>query len=209
MDTYYPPSLVYENVRKMLTRRGCALVDPALTEADVIKKMVSPEYIVVRGLRAENDQRGAAEVNAVIIAPDSAALKKIAQLKRAVAAAAVTTRQIPLEILLITPELLADRLLKKEELLEKHDNVSVYNYVYGIFITDITEHVSAPKHELVPEDEVVAFCKRYYTTREKFSKISSSDPQAVWLGLRPGMVVRIHRVSETAGTAPAFRVCVR
>ncbi len=207
MDTYYRPWLVYENVCKMITHRGCELRDQPLTEADIVKRMVSPEFVIVRGTRRPGDQRGAGDVVAIIIAPDSKVAKKIAHLKKAITAALANKGATPMEILLITSELMADRLVKKEDLVEKYTDVSIFNHKYDIFIIDITDHVSAPKHELVPEAEVNQFCERYHTTRDKFSKISVTDPQSVWLGLRPGMVVKIYRISETAGIAPAFRVC--
>jgi DNA-directed RNA polymerase subunit H (RpoH/RPB5) len=103
---------------------------------------------------------------------------------------------------------MVDRLTKQENL-DLPEGVTLANYPYKLFLINITEHVSVPKHEIVPHEEVNAFCKRYYTTREQFSKISVADPQAIWLGLQPGMVVKVTRTSETAGEAPSYRICIK
>jgi DNA-directed RNA polymerase subunit H len=205
----YVPWLVYENVSKMLVKRGCILVNPLLPEADVVKKMVQPEYVLLHGRRTIDDPRGAADVVSIVIAPDSKVAKNAAHLKKAITDALALKKAAPMEILFITNELMPDRLIKQDDLYSKHVDVTLFNYEYKIFIVDITDHVSAPVHLLVPEAEITEFCKKYYTTRDKFSKIPTTDPQAVWLGPRPGMVVKILRASESAGIAPVYRVCVK
>ena len=114
-----------------------------------------------------------------------------------------------MEILLITKEPMPERLIKQDEFKADNKDVTISNYSYNIFLVDITEHVSVPKHELTDAAEITKFCERYHTSKEQFSKIPMSDPQAIWLGLRPGMVIRILRASETAGEAPTYRICIK
>lgn len=204
----YQPGLVYTNVRTMFKNRGAVLADNELSESELIQKMNHHEYISTYAVRDAKDPRGPATIVAIIIDEHSRIAKATAQLGKILAVAMKQKKaNVPLEILLITREPMQDRLMKKDDIVP--EGVTISNYPYTIFLLDITKHVSAPKHELVDEKEVAAFCARYHTSKEYFSKIPMSDPQSIWLGLRPGMVVRIIRVSETAGEAPTYRICIR
>ena len=202
------PVLVYENVQLMFRKRGATPTGEQLTEQDIIRKMNQLEYVMTTATRAATDPRGEAVIIAVIIDANSKIARAAANLEKTIAVAIKQKKaNVPLELLLITKDPMQERLLKKENLAP--DGVIISNHVYTIFLVDITNHVSAPKHELVSDEEVRTFCARYHTSKEQFSKIPQSDPQAIWLGLCPGMVVRIIRASETAGEAPTYRICIR
>jgi DNA-directed RNA polymerase subunit H len=204
----YRPGLVYSNVRCMFKNRGALPADNELSESELIQKMNHQEYIMTSAVRDASDPRGEATIIAVIIDESSRIAKATAHLQKILAVAMKQKKpNIPLEILLITHEPMQDRLMKKDDIVP--EGVTISNHPYTIFLLDITKHVSSPKHELVDEKEISAFCARYHTSKEYFSKIPLSDPQSIWLGLRPGMVVRIIRVSETAGEAPTYRICIR
>jgi DNA-directed RNA polymerase subunit H (RpoH/RPB5) len=192
----------------MFKKRGAELVDQPLSESELIQRMNNREYVMTSAVRGPEDLRGAATIIAVIVDENSRIAKATANLEKIIA---IATKQkkpnIPLEILLITHEVMQDRLMKREDLVP--EGVTIHNYPYTIFLIDITQHVSSPRHELVSEKDVRDFCSRYHTSKEYFSKLPQSDPQAIWLGLRPGMVVRILRASETAGEAPAYRICIK
>jgi DNA-directed RNA polymerase subunit H (RpoH/RPB5) len=204
----FQPGLVYENVQIMFKKRGAVPTGEQLTEQDIIRKMNQSEYVMTTAVRAADDPRGEAVITAIIIDANSKIARAAANLEKTIAIAVKQKKaNVPLEILLITKEVMQERLMKKENLAP--DGVTISNHPYTIFLVDITSHVSAPKHELVSDAEVSAFCARYHTSKEQFSKLPQSDPQAIWLGLRPGMVVRVIRASETAGEAPIYRICIR
>lgn len=204
----YQPGLVYSNVRTMFTRRGAVPSDVELSEPDLIQNINHREYIMTSAVRPATDPRGEAVITAVIIDENSRIAKASAQLEKILTIAIKQKKpNVALEILLITKEPMQDRLMKRDDIAP--EGVTISNHPYTIFLLDITKHVSAPKHELVLESEVAEFCTRYHTAKEYFSKLPMSDPQAIWLGLRPGMVVRIIRASETAGEAPIYRICIR
>lgn len=205
----YTPGLVYENVCIMMKKRGAVLNTAALGEQQILQQMNQREYIMVSAVRDASDPRGAATIIAVIIEPNSSISKTAKSLNKILTLAVKQKTANPMEILLITTEKMQERLTKQDEFKEEHKGVTINNYLYSIFLVNITEHVSAPKHELTDEKEIADFCKRYHTTKEQFSKIPASDPQAVWLGLVPGMVVRVVRASETAGEAPVYRICIK
>jgi DNA-directed RNA polymerase subunit H (RpoH/RPB5) len=204
----YQPALVYYNVLAMFENRGARPDAEPLPESELIRQMNNREYIMTSANRGPEDIRGAGTMVAVIVDENSRIAKATAQLEKIIALAAKQKKPgIGLEIILITQTVMQDRLMKREDLAP--EGVFVSNHPYSIFLVNITKHVSSPKHEIVPEQEVAEFCARYHTAKEYFSKLPMSDPQAIWLGLRPGLVVRIIRASETAGEAPTYRICTR
>ena len=208
MSDFYVPGEVYTNLRKMIIRRGGVPSDAELTNKQITQQLSQREYIIMAATRPATDPRGAATIAVVLVAPESKLVRATASLKKLLRDAMKLKKAEPLEVLLITKEPMQERLTDQEEIKEKNPNVIIENYVYTIFLVDITMHESSPEHQLA-SDEEMAFCKQYYAQRADFPKIPVSDPQAVWLGLRPGMVVKIIRPSESAGYAPTYRVCVK
>lgn len=209
MADLYIPGEVYTNLRKMIVRRGGVPSDPELNNKQIAQLLSQREYIIISAERPQEDLRGAATIGVVLIAPGSKVVRASATLKKLMRDVMKLKKAVPLEVLIITDEPMQERLMVHDEIKDKHTGVSIENYPYMIFLVDITAHESSPEHYLVSEDEISAFCKRYRVQKSDFSKILSSDPQAVWLGLRPGMIVRIIRPSESAGYAPTYRVCVK
>jgi DNA-directed RNA polymerase subunit H (RpoH/RPB5) len=77
-----------------------------------------------------------------------------------------------------------------------------YNmHPYRVFSLDIPRAQIVPKHEVADPAAVAAFLARERLTLADLRQISSADPPVVWVGGRPGQVVRITAPSETAGEA--------
>lgn len=74
---------------------------------------------------------------------------------------------------------------------------------------NITQHVLVPKHQRLPETEVPELlAKMNIKSKLQLPHILKADPMARYLGLRPGEIVKISRVSPTAGAYVNYRVCV-
>jgi DNA-directed RNA polymerase I, II, and III subunit RPABC1 len=71
-------------------------------------------------------------------------------------------------------------------------------------IIDITEHILVPKHELLTDDEKDELLKIY--PESQLPKILLTDPVARYYGLKKKDIVKITRVSETAGYYINYRV---
>lgn len=199
----YTPSEVYKNTIKMLGYRNVAMTGPALTDDALVQKLNHYEYVTIGGSRGDST-----ECTFIIIAPGSKYATKSGDFKKI-----LRGMKVPLdgfEIMFISEFALTVH-IKKQLNAFRAANPKFYveDYDYEKFMIEVPRHVLVPKHEIMPEDEVLAYCNANYTSREKFQKILSSDTMAVWIGAKPGMVVRITRVSETAGYFTSYRYCIR
>ncbi len=75
---------------------------------------------------------------------------------------------------------------------------------------DITQHRKVPAHRILNSDEKAKLEEKFHITNVKtqLPLIDSQDAMARWLGSRPGDVVEIIRMSESAGATPYYRYCV-
>ena len=69
-------------------------------------------------------------------------------------------------------------------------------------------HELVPKHEKLSESEAKELLERYHVSNLELPKISRKDPGIAHLEVKSGDIVRITRVSDTAGEAVYYRVVV-
>jgi DNA-directed RNA polymerase subunit H len=72
----------------------------------------------------------------------------------------------------------------------------------------VTDHVLVPKHEILSDEEKKDILSRFNATEEQFPFLFSSDPVVREIGAKPGDMVRISRVSDTAGETTYYRFVV-
>lgn len=203
--SFYTPGRVYENLIKMMEYRNVALAEPALTTDIVSQKLNHFEYVIIHGKRPSTDMRGEAAVYVILLSPTSKYAAKSAEFKKLLKVLPKTK----IEVVFISEEPLTIHIKKVLVQIRLEMLIAIEDYPYSIFMIEAPKHESVPIHTIATDAEVAEFCIEHFTTRERFPKIIQSDVQAVWLGLKPGMVVRVDRISETAGTAIAYRYCVR
>jgi DNA-directed RNA polymerase subunit H len=73
---------------------------------------------------------------------------------------------------------------------------------------DILRHELVPKHEILKEQEAKEVLERYKIQPYQLPWIRTSDPVIKRIGAKPGDIVKITRVSPTAGKAIAYRYVV-
>ena len=73
---------------------------------------------------------------------------------------------------------------------------------------DIMNHMLVPQHEIISEKEKEELFKKYKITPDQLPKILDTDPVSVFIGAKPGQIVKIIRNSHTAKQAVAYRFVV-
>jgi DNA-directed RNA polymerase subunit H len=74
---------------------------------------------------------------------------------------------------------------------------------------NVLQHVMVPDHEIMSEEEVSNLLSTYQITHEQLPKIYHDDPSVKTIDAKIGNVVRIVRVSQTAGRAESYRLVVK
>ncbi|HKZ89755.1 MAG TPA: DNA-directed RNA polymerase subunit H [Thermoplasmata archaeon] len=78
---------------------------------------------------------------------------------------------------------------------------------------NVLEHELVPEHRLVPEEEADRVLKAMKITRDQLPKIRRSDPviqvlEKIEGPIDEGRIVRVTRMSSTAGVSEAFRLVI-
>ena len=74
--------------------------------------------------------------------------------------------------------------------------------------TKVTDHALVPKHEIMSEEDKKLVLTQFNATEEQFPFLFSTDPVVREVGAKPGDMIRITRVSDTAGETTYFRFVV-
>ena len=64
---------------------------------------------------------------------------------------------------------------------------------------NVLDHVMVPDHKIMSEEEVSALLSHYNITTEQLPKIFHDDPAVKIIGAKVDDVIRIVRMSHTAG----------
>lgn len=205
----YEPGVVYENLILMLTKyRGATLSSNALSPADLQLRMNRHGYahVVATRVASEDDPRGAATIHVLLVAPGHDYSNKAPKFKMMLAAIAPSTSN---EIIVVTSNGITSHIKKVIEEYNAKNTGIIYDYDYHLFIIEVPKHNSCEHHELVSHAAADKLTNYSYSSREDYPKIKSTEAHGVWLGLRPGMFVRITRASKSAGVTILYRVCVK
>lgn len=86
-------------------------------------------------------------------------------------------------------------------------------YIFEAFdvetlVFNITKCYSVPKHKIMTEEEAKLFLKKHEITPKEMPKILYDDAMARYLGMLPGQLCKITRISENGGKVHFYRVCV-
>jgi DNA-directed RNA polymerase subunit H (RpoH/RPB5) len=193
---------IYNNIRGMLARRGCEVKTPVLSEVDLVRRLGAAEYVTIVASRGD-DPRGAGDVCAVMFAPNSKYSSRVPEFQKRLDDVAKTG--------CVNAVFVADTEASKHisnRVAETNtDKLQIEYHLYKHFVIDVTAHALVPPHSLPPAAEVEEYCRRVGTTPDRFPQIRcATDAQAIWLGARPGMVIKVMRASEV-GVAVVYRYC--
>lgn len=83
--------------------------------------------------------------------------------------------------------------------------------IYGIenFLFDVSKHYIVPKHEIIYEKEIKEVREKYnINDLDNLPTIRREDPQAKYVGGKPGDIIKITRPSISNINSTMFRYCV-
>lgn len=74
---------------------------------------------------------------------------------------------------------------------------------------NVLEHAMVPDHQIMSEEEVQQLYSHYSISSDQLPKIYHDDPAVKVIGAKVGDVIRIVRISHTAGRAESYRLVIK
>ena len=204
--------IVYEHLVRLCGFRG-ANVTGRVGPAEFAKTMDTNHYVSITAERPATDIRGAAHILIIQFSSyryiDASSQKFNAFLEKQIRARPAD--EIEYNIILVSSSAISST-ISRTIAEQRAAGIIVEHFNASMFLIVVPEHDNVPRHTIVPRDEVNKICQELHMMVSNFPCIiaagANPDPMAIWLGLRPGMVVRIDRPSETAGIETVYRRCV-
>jgi len=73
---------------------------------------------------------------------------------------------------------------------------------------DIMNHKLVPIHMIISEKERAELLNKYNIEASELPKILDTDPVSIYIGAKPGQILKIIRQSDTAKEAVSYRLVV-
>lgn len=203
MDKYVPGE-VYNNLKEFLKYRGVATDHKFLTTEKFSDLLNSNEYVRIDGTRT--DGKGVQQnVFVFLIMPKSRFALRAPDFKKLLNTLTKSSLEHA-EIMFVSEAELTNHIKKQlDEFRSENRGTYLEAYTYDKFMIVVPQHVAVPPHSIASRAEIDKWCDEFGTAREDLPKILASDPPVVWLGAKPGDVIKIYRRSESAGHAVAMR----
>lgn len=194
---------VYNNLIKMIEHRQLK-PNNVLTKDKIVSELNNREYIIIKA--ETNGTVAPNNLTVIQTAPESKYATKLAEFRKLFRDIDET---IPINILLVSDQELTVHIANyvKGEFKSDHPNISLSAHDYEKFSMDMRTHVSVGVHTICTDAEI-ALLDRRYLPKTKFSNMNHTDTQAVWLGARPGQLVKVVNTSETAGNEISYRYVI-
>jgi DNA-directed RNA polymerase subunit H (RpoH/RPB5) len=199
----HPAFLVYKHMRPFLKHRGMSLVKGKLDESRA-KFVTQLNHLGHYHLDAKTSEDKL--VSIIILAPQSPYVEKGPQLRKLLSETSLLTDKNLEEVIIIAPESalrkknLTDVILEFRKGTSDKAKAEYYNmYPYHVFSLEIPKAQIVPAHHIADDGEVKKFLDREKRTLVDLRRIAASSPPVIWIGARPGQVVRVDAPSETAG----------
>lgn len=201
MDQYIP-GIVYKNLEKFLEYRNVKSDQNFLTIEALRSRLDHYEYATIEGTSSDKS------IFIVLIAPGSKYSNRSQDFKKLLSF--LPKNKLPDSNLIFISDTEFTIHIKRQiaEVKKKYPGIYIEDYDYKKFMLVVPEHKSVPKHEILPNDnlqEVLGIP----TEKAKLPKIRTSDPPVIWIGARPGDIVKITRISESAGINIAYRLVIK
>jgi len=184
-----------------------------MSEDVLAQRLNVDEYVVVQATRGARDPRGAALIYVILAADGSKYITKSADFWKLINGARSAKKGDPIEIIIVGGQAPSTHIKRNVESIGKKygPDYSALFATYAAFAIEVPRHVSVPRHEIAEGAEIDKFCREYHVAPTSFPKLiaggANVDAMALWMGFKPGMVIKITRLSETTGLEIAYRYC--
>jgi DNA-directed RNA polymerase subunit H (RpoH/RPB5) len=194
----------------MMAYRGANVVNKILNNDELTKHITTNEYVTIEATRPPSDIRGAGHIlicyTAGKYSSKSGDFEKLAKI---LISKTKVDKNLRLEMIFVCDIEASSHITKKIQSLKLEFPTVDIDFLHQvIFMLEIPKHVLVPKHEILSENETDKLLESLYSFKSRFPKISSTDPMAIWIGCKPGMLVKITRYSDISGTEIAYRHCI-
>ena len=111
-------------------------------------------------------------------------------------------------IILTQPFKLNVQILEKK-VIDKLGINNIQILIYNSLLFNISKHVAIPKKIKVisSSDDIEFICNKKNISKDKLPKIFTTDPLAVFYGLKKGELFELTRISQNAGEYIYYRLC--
>ena len=89
---------------------------------------------------------------------------------------------------------------------QKSAGITMETFKEDSLQTNITKHKSVPRHEILSNQEAQAILEKYQCKISQLPRILPKDPIVRYMGCATGQILKITRVSSTAGRYVTYRV---
>ncbi len=200
---------IYNNVLVMLEKyRELTLISEKLTFELFSREMSYNEYVVIKSKCGPDNIRGAVNNFTAIINDNSEYSTKSGRFVNLLsgmlpAKQAEVNNGTLHNICFVSAKPLTSHIRK---VIIKHESQQIYfeDYTYSKFCNILMMHNQVPKHTIVNIKEDLF---RYFTADRYLPAINHDDVGALWIGVRPGMVVKLEKLSEITAYSIEYRIC--
>ncbi len=100
--------------------------------------------------------------------------------------------------------------IRAQSFVDNNSNNNTYIRVlpYTKFFINFNKSMIIPKHEIVPKNEADKLLEYLHISDTGISKILEHDTAVVWLGAKPGDLIKIHRCSGSSLINYHYRIVV-
>lgn len=199
---------IYRNIGKALEHRGGTVATAMLTEEAFQKTMQTEEYAVVRGNRNGHPYLPDRNMAFIFFSKGSEKISKSDKFLATWKSIFPETGSRVDNIVIVTHTPITYHI--KSALATIHaENPGVYVEVcmFYTFLMNFPESSVYCKHEIADPAEIKKLCDQQRTD-PNFKKIRTDDAGAIWIGARPGDIVKVTRPSHNSGYSIDYLECV-
>lgn len=222
---------VYLNSIKMMENREAKPLGGPVSEKEFTSTVDAYHYICTYGSRPQSPTRGAVAMAVIVCAPGANVSNKTADFQKMIDIVSRGKEMTAIRkelgnstdnivVIISNVDVKAAKSTEdggrsglsthvQKRVINLNDEsriIEVHNY--ALFKMHLPSHVASFPHSIAGPEEMHLVEKYLLMHADNYPKILVNDPQVVWLGARPGQVVRIDRASDTAGIAVGYRVVV-